>query len=80
LQQSRNLAVAENSLTAARAAYAQARASLYQLLATTLQHYGINLADSAAGVVNQAPIVPGLEPAKATKEPVMPAPAQNQPQ
>jgi outer membrane protein len=79
LQQSRNLATAENSLTAARAAYAKDRASLYQLLATTLQHYGISLGDAAAGVVKEQPIVPGLEPAKATKEPSMetppPAPA-----
>jgi len=74
LQQSRNLATAENSLTAARAAYAEARASLYQLLATTLQHYGINIDDSAAGVVKQVPVVPGLEPAKPGKEPSMPAP------
>jgi outer membrane protein len=67
LQQSRNLATADNSLTAARAAYAQSRASLYQLLATTLEHYGINLQDSAAGVVKTAPLIPGLEPAKNTK-------------
>jgi outer membrane protein len=73
LQQSRNLATADNSLTAARANYAQARASLYQLLATTLEHYQINLQDSAAGVVKQSPIVPGLQPAKDTKEPVLPA-------
>ena len=78
LQQSRNLAVAENSLTSSRAAYAQARASLYQLLATTLQHYGISLDDSAAGVVKSAPVVPGLEPAKPSKEPTLPAPGQTQ--
>jgi outer membrane protein TolC len=76
LQQSRNLAIAENSLTSSRAAYAQARASLYQLLATTLQHYGISLDDSAAGVVKAAPIIPGLEPAKPSKEPTLPAPGQ----
>ena len=76
LQQSRNLATAENSLTSARAAYAQARASLYQLLASTLQHYGINLQDSAAGVVKQAPVVPGLEPAKQAKEPTLPTPEE----
>jgi outer membrane protein TolC len=80
LQQSRNLATAENSLTSARAAYAQARASLYQLLATTLQHYNISLEDAAAGVVNHAPLVPGLEAAKPSKEPTMPAPGQQQPQ
>jgi hypothetical protein len=76
LQQSRNLAVAENSLTSARAAYAQARASLYQLLATTLDHYGISLQDSAAGVVRQAPVVPGLEAAKDAKEPTVPTPEE----
>jgi outer membrane protein TolC len=78
LQQSRNLAIAENSLTSSRAAYAQARASLYQLLATTLQHYGISLEDAAAGTVKAAPIVPGLEPAKPSKEPTLPAPGQTQ--
>ena len=78
LQQSRNLATAENSLTSARANYAQARASLYQLLATTLQHYGINLEDSAKGVVKQPPVVPGLEPAKDTRQPTVPNPQQQQ--
>jgi outer membrane protein TolC len=78
LAQSRALANAENSLTSARAAYAQARASLYQLLASTLQHYNISLTDSAAGVVNQAPIIPGLEPAKLTKQPTVPTPQQQQ--
>jgi outer membrane protein len=80
LQQSRNLATAENSLTSARANYAQARASLYQLLATTLQHYGINLEDSAKGVVKQPPVVPGLEPAKDVKQPTVPNPQQQQKQ
>ncbi len=78
LAQSRSLANAENSLTSARAAYAQARASLYQLLATTLQHYGINFEDSAAGVVKSAPLIPGLEPAKQEKEPTVPTPEQQQ--
>jgi len=78
LQQSRNLATAENSLTSSRAAYAQARASLYQLLATTLQHYGISLDDAATGVVKAAPIVPGLELAKPSKEPTLPTPGQTQ--
>ena len=73
LQQSRNLATAENNLTSSRAAYAEARASLYQLLATTLQHYGISLEDSAAGVVKQAPIIPGLAPAQPAKEPTVPS-------
>jgi len=80
LQQSRNLAVAENSLTSSRAAYAQARASLYQLMATTLQHYGINIEDSAAGLVKQAPVVPGLQPAQPAKEPTLPTPQEQKQQ
>jgi outer membrane protein len=80
LAQSRALALAEDSLTSSRANYAQARASLYQLLATTLQHYGISLEDSAQGVVKQAPIIPGLEPAKAAKEPTVPNQEQQQDQ
>jgi len=80
LQQSRNLATAENSLISAKAAYAKDRALLYQLLATTLQHYGISLGDAATGVVKEVPVIPGLEPAKPSKEPTLPAPAQNQPQ
>ncbi|HEY3706029.1 MAG TPA: TolC family protein [Terracidiphilus sp.] len=64
LQQERNLATAENSLIAAEAAYAKDRAGLYQTLASTLQHYGINLGEAAAGTVGAAPNVPGLVPAQ----------------
>jgi len=64
LQQQRNLASAENSLIAAKASYAQARAALYQMLASTLQHYGINLNEATVGTVKAAPVIPGLEPAK----------------
>ena len=80
LQQSRNLATAENSLTAARAAYAKDRASLYQLLATTLQHYGINMADAATGIVKQVPVVPGLEHVQPGKEPAVPTTPATAPQ
>jgi outer membrane protein TolC len=80
LQQSRNLATAENSLTAARAAYAKDRASLYQLLATTLQHYGISLADAATGVVKDVPVISGLEAAKPSKEPTVPTTPATTPQ
>jgi len=62
LQQERNLATAENNLIAAEAAYAKDRAGLYQTLATTLQHYNINLTDAATGTVGAAPTVPGLVP------------------
>lgn len=71
LTQSRNLATAENSLTSARAAYARDRAALYQLLATTLQHYGISLPEAATGEIKEIPVIPGLEPAKPSKEPTV---------
>jgi len=64
LLQQKNLAAADNSLIAAEAAYARDRAGLFQMLAATLQHYGINLNDAAAGVVTTAPVIPGLTPAK----------------
>ena len=64
LLQQRNLAGAEDNLIAANAAYAKDRAGLYQTLASTLQHYGINLNDAAMGVVKTTPVVPGVQPAK----------------
>ena len=39
----------------------------YQMLASTLQHYGINLNDAATGDVKTAPVIPGLVPAKDTR-------------
>jgi outer membrane protein len=60
LQQQRNLATAENSLISATAAYARDRAGLLQILANTLDRYGISLADAASGTVVQKPAVPGL--------------------
>ena len=66
LLQERNLATAENNLIAANAAYAKDRAGLYQMLASTLQHYGINLDDAATGDVETAPVVPGLAAGSAT--------------
>jgi len=80
LQQSRNLATAENTLTAARAAFAKDRAALYQLLATTLEHYGISLGDATTGVVASAPVIPGIAPAKPEKEPTVPTPDQQKQQ
>jgi outer membrane protein len=64
LLQQRNLAAAEDNLIAANAAYAKDRAGLYQTLASTLQHYGINLNDAATGEVKTAPVIPGVQPAK----------------
>ena len=76
LQQERNLAVAENNLIAANAAFAKDRAGLYQVLATTLQHYGINLQDAAKGTVNTAPTIPGVQPAGSAQPNATPMPAQ----
>jgi outer membrane protein len=78
LAQQRAYAIAEDNLIAANAAYAKDRAGLYQVLATTLQHYGINLNDAATGDVKTAPLVPGIGPPQDTKEPPMATPAANQ--
>jgi hypothetical protein len=75
LQQQRNLATAEDNLIAANGQYAKDRASLYQILAVTLQHYGINLEDAALGTVAAEPIVPGVKPAQHETEPSMTPPA-----
>jgi len=63
LTQERSLANAENSLITANLTYAKDRALLYQVLATTLEHYGINLSDAASGAISASPLVPGLTPA-----------------
>ncbi len=77
LLQQRNLAMAEDSLIAANAKYAEDRAGLYQMLASTLQHYGINLNEAASGQVNTTPVIPGLEPTKTSKDSsTTPPPAQ----
>jgi outer membrane protein len=73
--QERGLAAAEDALISANAAYAKDRAGLYQMLATTLQHYGINLNEAASGEIKAAPVVPGVTPAKDTKEPATVIPA-----
>ena len=75
LLQERNLASAEDNLIAAHAAYAKDRAGLYQVLAATLQHYGINLPEAASGEIKTAPVVPGVAPAPPGKEPSMTLPA-----
>jgi outer membrane protein TolC len=79
LLQQRTLAIDEDNLIAAQAAYANARAGLYQTLATTLQHYGINLPEAATGQIKAAPVVPGVTPAPAGNEPSLAPPAAAQP-
>jgi outer membrane protein TolC len=61
LSQTRNLETAEDNLIAAQTTYAVDRAALSQLVADTLQKYGINITDAATGNVSQEPNVPGLE-------------------
>jgi outer membrane protein TolC len=68
LQQERNLATAENNVISTEATYAKDRASLEQLLAQTLDQYGIQLSDAVSGKVTKDPVIPGLEPAKASPE------------
>jgi outer membrane protein TolC len=76
LQQERNLATAEDNLISATAAYARDRSSLQQILANTLDRYGISLKDAASGIVTQVPQVPGLT---APKPPAPPKPLSSTP-
>jgi outer membrane protein TolC len=76
LQQERNLAIAENTLISATAAYAKDRAALLQLLSNTLERYNISITDAASGTVTQAPSIPGLT---APKPEAPPKPISNIP-
>jgi outer membrane protein len=75
LAQQRSLALAEDNLLAAQAAYAKDRAAFYQILASTLQHYGINLNEAASGNISTTPVVPGLQPATQGTQPTTAPPA-----
>jgi outer membrane protein TolC len=69
LQQARNLAVADNNLISATAAFAEARVGLWQLLSTTLDRYGISIESAAQGVTAQPPVIPGLTAPKPPEAP-----------
>ena len=69
LQQGRNLAAADNTLISDTAAYAKDRALLRQLLANTLDIYGISIQSSATGVIGQTPVIPGLTAPKPPEPP-----------
>jgi len=69
LQQGRNLAVADDTLISDTAAYAKDRALLRQLLASTLDTYGISIQSAATGNIEQAPVIPGLTAPKAPEAP-----------
>ncbi len=81
LSQERTLAIGENNLISATAAYAKDRSSLNQILSNTLDRYGISLVDAATGKVNTPPQIPGLTAPKAPEapKPLSATPAQ-QPQ
>ena len=76
LQQERNLAISEDNLISATAAYARDRVSLEQILSNTLDRYGISLVDAATGTVNKEPNIPGLT---APKPPAPPKPLTDTP-
>jgi outer membrane protein len=69
LQQGRNLAIAENTLISATAAYARDRSQLHQLLANTLETYGISIQAAALGTLGTNPVIPGLTAPKAPEAP-----------
>jgi outer membrane protein TolC len=78
LQQGRNLAIAENTLISATAAYAKDRALLRELLANTLDVYGISIEGAATGVIGKNPVIPGLT-APTPEEPPKPITVPNTP-
>jgi outer membrane protein len=69
LQQGRNLAAADNTLISDTAAYAKDRALLRQLLANTLDIYGISIQSAASGTIGQTPVIPGLTAPKPPEAP-----------
>jgi outer membrane protein len=76
LQQERNLATADDNLINARGTYAKDRAEMDNILADTLDKYGISLGDAVSGNVSQQPVIPGLIPASQEKQemPALPTP------
>jgi outer membrane protein len=69
LQQGRNLAIAENTLISDTAAYAKDRSLLRELLANTLDTYGISIQGAALGATGQTPVIPGLTAPKPPEAP-----------
>ncbi len=79
LQQGRNLSIAEDNLITARATYGKDRATLGNVLANTLDKYGISLGDAVTGKVTQTPTIPGLAPASKQDKPLPGLPTPGQP-
>ncbi len=76
LAQQRAFAIAENAVISSTAKYAIDRAALSQILASTLDRYGISITDAATGKISQQPTIPGLEPAKSLPEVALPGQQQ----
>ncbi len=74
LLQTRSVETAQDNLISAQTTYAVDRATLSELVADTLDKYGISITEAATGKMSHAPQVPGLEaPQPQTKpEPLNP--------
>ncbi|HEX2918273.1 MAG TPA: TolC family protein, partial [Edaphobacter sp.] len=70
------LAVADNTLISATAAYAKDRVALGELLSNLLDKYGVNIVDAATGNISHSPSIPGLT---TPKEPETPKPLTGTP-
>ncbi len=77
LTQQRALAIADGTLISATAKYAIDRASLAEILASTLDRYNIAIVDAVNGKVSTQPTIPGIEPAKQEPEVTVPNQQQN---
>ena len=69
LVQTRSLEAAQENLIFAQTTYATDRAMLSELVADTLDKYGINIVEAASGNIQHAPLVPGLEAPQAQPKP-----------
>jgi outer membrane protein TolC len=69
LQQQRNLAIADNNLISATAAYARDRVALGQILSNLLDKYRVTIEDAATGNITRQPTIPGLTTPKTPEAP-----------
>ncbi len=81
LLQTRSLETAQDNLISAQTTYAVDRAALSELVADTLDKYGISITEAATGKIAHAPLVPGLEAPQpeAKPQPLHPGQAPNGP-
>lgn len=79
LLQTRSLETAQDNLISAQTTYAVDRAALSQLVADTLDKYGISITEAATGNVTHTPQVPGLEAPKPQPKPEPLHPTDGQP-